>query len=315
MRAKELPRIDSIFRKNEDGNYYPDALLYQYILKYSVVLKIQNENKTHNDDNSFTVWELAGWMIGNEPNLIKKYGVKPKKVEEIKENIQMRFKRKLNHLMDLYLIEKRGTRSQAKGMGAVALYKYTEYGSLLALIIETWCPSTDQKSTENEIFNLLCLIFPIKEDSPASAVFYSKFFRKCKDKEVFRKIVNLIGKVLSGGAPIVSIIDLFRHVLQLDFEDRESRDYFNNLLDETIDELDAKSRELILYSLKLDIERKMEEQVQYFERFEKMRFKVRADPDKITLECFCMKCKFVPIQISLSNTEKHRLMPLPMIRF
>jgi hypothetical protein len=184
-------------------------------------------------------------------------------------------------------------------MGTVALYKYTEYGSLLALIIETWCPTTDQKSTENEIFNLLSLIFPIKEDSPASTIFYSKFFRKCKDKEVFRKIVKLIGKVLSGGLPIVSIIDLFRHVLQLDFEDRESRVYFNSLFDETINELDAKSRDLILYSLKLDIERKMEEEVQYFERFEKMRFKVRADPDKIALECFCMKCKLVPIHISL----------------
>jgi hypothetical protein len=45
MRAKELPRIDSIFRKKKDGNYTPDALLYQYILKYSVVLKIQNENR------------------------------------------------------------------------------------------------------------------------------------------------------------------------------------------------------------------------------------------------------------------------------
>ena len=112
MRAKELPRIDSIFRKKKDGNYTPDALLYQYILKYSVVLKIQNENKTYNDGSSFTVWELAGWMIVNEPNLIKKYGVKPKNVEEIKENIQMRFKRKLNHLMDLYIIEKSGTRSQ-----------------------------------------------------------------------------------------------------------------------------------------------------------------------------------------------------------
>ena len=105
--------------------------------------------------------------------------------------------------------------------------------------------------------------------------------------------------MLSSGLPIVSIIDLFRHVLQLDFEDWESRVYFNSLFDETIDELDAKSRELILYSLKLDIERKMEEQVKYFERFEKMRFKVRADPDKIALECFCRKCKFVPIQVSL----------------
>ena len=45
-------------------------------------------------------------MIGKEPNLIKKYGVKPKNVEEIKENIQMRFKRKLNHLIDLDLIKK-----------------------------------------------------------------------------------------------------------------------------------------------------------------------------------------------------------------
>jgi hypothetical protein len=238
-------------------------------------------------------------MIGNEPNLVKRYGVKPKQVEEIKENIQMRFKRKLNHLMDLDLIEESGTRPQEKGMGTVALYKYTEYGYLLALIIETWCPTTNPKSTENEIFNLLCLIFPIKEDSPASAILYSKFFTKCKDKEVFRKIVILIGKVLTGGSPIASIIDLFNNVLQFDFEDRESRVYFNNLFDETIDELDSKTKALILYSLKLGFEKSMEERVNHFEGFEKKRFILRADPHKIALECFCTKCKFVSIQVSL----------------
>jgi hypothetical protein len=305
MRAKELPRIDSIFRKNKDGNYTASAFLLQHMLKRSVFLnKVQNESND-NDGSSFSLWEIARWVISNDPNLVQKYGPKPPNVEEIIENTQMRFKRKLVHLMDLGLIQKSGTRLQEKGMGTVDVYKYTEYGQLLAFIIEGLDHNGQPRSINNEIFDLLCLIFPLKEDSPASSILYSKFFRKCKDRGVFENITVLFREAVSSDIPFISIIDLFQYVLRFKFNDKERMIYFNNLFDETINELDSKTKELILCSLKLEIEDRMKEQAGYFEGFEKMRFTLRADFRKIALESFCIGCQqFFHIPFDLLEYRK-----------
>jgi hypothetical protein len=52
------------------------------------------------------------------------------------------------------------------------------------------------------------------------------------------------------------MVDLFRHIFWLDFKDIERRTMFNSLFNETINEIDLETKKLVLYNLKLDIERK-----------------------------------------------------------
>ena len=54
---KKIPSISSICERGEDGNHTYNALLYQEILRYSIM---------HNDkypDKIFTVWELTAYLI------------------------------------------------------------------------------------------------------------------------------------------------------------------------------------------------------------------------------------------------------------
>ncbi len=86
------------------------------------------------------------------------------------------------------------------------------------------------------------------------------------------------------------ITDLFQYIWRFDFEDLQTRIHFNNLFFETLNELDLETQELILHALKLDIERRMKVVSHDFEKFEQARFMIRADYDKVALECFCSNC-------------------------
>jgi hypothetical protein len=60
-----------------------------------------------------------------------------------------------------------------------------------------------------------------------------------------------------------------------------------------------------LYALKLDIEGRMKDLSYNFERFEKMRFSIRKDYDKVALECLCAICKrLVYIKFDLLDYRK-----------
>ena len=99
--------------------------------------------------------------------------------------------------------------------------------------------------------------------------------------------------------------DLFQYIWSLDFAEVKDRIYFNNLFDETINELEPEIQKLVLYALKLNIERKMKDLSYNFERFEKMRFSIRKDYDKVALECLCGICKrLVYIKLDLLDYRK-----------
>ena len=79
------------------------------------------------------------------------------------------------------------------------------------------------------------------------------------ERGVFEYIVILFREGLIMVEPqIVTMADLFQHVLRLDFKDIERRTFLNGLFDQTIDESDLKTRKSVLYNLKLDIEKKNE---------------------------------------------------------
>jgi hypothetical protein len=64
-----------------------------------------------------------------------------------------------------------------------------------------------------------------------------------------------------------------------------------DLWNETLDELEPEARDLVLYHIKLEIERRMGDLVEDLASFEKTRFKIRTRYDYVALEGNCKKCK------------------------
>jgi hypothetical protein len=223
------------------------------------------------------------------------------------ENSQKRIKNKLGDLIELGLIKSSGARKQQKGNGTISLYKFTEFGYLLALIIESF-DSSKASSVNDEIYNLLQLMFKITENSSSSTILYSNFFKKCKEKGVFGDIVSLLRENLSSKKRyFINVLELIRVTLRLNFNDEDKNIIFNHIFNETINELDAKTRNLVLFHLKLEIEQLMEDMLNdhniLFDKdniFENMRFKVRGLPGVISLIAYCPLCDlYYPVGVSL----------------
>jgi hypothetical protein len=65
---------------------------------------------------------------------------------------------------------------------------------------------------------------------------------------------------------------------------------FRSLWNDSIAELEPKTRELIFQHIKLEIERKAEEECHAFGAFEKERFRAKNIPDLVTVEGYCVNC-------------------------
>jgi hypothetical protein len=242
MRPSEPTAISSIFaRRTIDCEYTYSASLYQNILRYSITLR----NDKQNCDQSFTWWQITDRLTANEKNNVNKHA------KERIENPQKTIKKKLKNLVQLELLKMTEARAIAKGAGTTPTYQFTDYGHLMALIIESFTYKTSEFTCIcDETYNLLCNIYPVEEDSAFSTsttIFLSKIIKKCKEKGVFDQIVLLFRDTLTQNTgPIVKIVDLFRQVIMFGFKDKMTRDAFKMLFDETINELDFDIKKLVL---------------------------------------------------------------------
>ena len=225
MRTVELIGIRSIFSRREDGQYTKSARMYQNIFRYSLYLK-KNPKLENSNGKSFSWWKLADWLTSNTSKLGNTT------TKNRIENPQKTIKKKLENLVKLKLIY------VSENKPGTTLYQYTKLGYLLAWIIESFNENNDQELIQNEIHVLVDDIFTIKEYSPPFNIFLSKFFKKCKERQVFGKIIVVFRRGLCEGN-LIQMADLFRYIWKLGFADAKDRIYFNNLFDETLNELDS----------------------------------------------------------------------------
>ena len=298
MRTAELVSIGSIFsRREKDGQYTNSARTSQSIFKYCLSLK-QNQQSENGNNQSFTWWEVTDWLTKDISNS------SDKSTKDRVENLQRTIKKKLQNLVDLELIQIFGNRPMTKGTGTTPEYQCTKFGYLVAWIIESFDKNCDEKLIQNEIYILVSEIFTINEHSSASNIFFSKYVKKCNDANEFRNIVSLFRQAISDGN-IVKMTDLFNYIWRLDFEDLNTRIRFNNMFFEILDELDPAIQNLILHALKLDIERRMKAAAVNFEKFEQARFMMKADYNKVALECFCKECdRFIYLASDVRDYRK-----------
>ncbi|MCC2647387.1 MAG: hypothetical protein K0R16_190 [Nitrososphaeraceae archaeon] len=301
----KAPGIYPNFDKDKNAHYTKNALLYQDILRYYLTI---NKKDSSENNYSFSLWALGMWLLENNNDFINLYkDLSTRNIGRTKRfyNLKGHIKKNLEHLMQLQLIQMSGTRKATKVDTDIGIYKYTELGQILAWLIASINP--DKKANANdEIFHLLdSVFFKIKEDSPSATIFYSHFFRKCRDRGVFDKLIQHIWHIAHTNLGITNMQDLFERVVDLGFEDEDIRQMFFDLWRESLEELESNQKALVLYQMKLDTERRFQNKKKYLTKeYEEKRFQYRNNYENIVVEGNCKNCGTGPLALSYLEYRK-----------
>ena len=283
--------IGTIFEKEEDGKYCNDALLYQYILKYPILVRDQSVS---NLDIQVSLWNVMEWLKITLPEFKLKYA--NDNISEFIPKVRRRIKGKLNDLVELELLSIEKIK-QKKSDGTTDSFRFTIFGKLLGWIIESIdfdSSSINRRETINkQIFNLLQQIFKTGDYSPTIDVLASNFISECIQLNAFGYIVNLLKNTLNDQkTPIYEVSDLLHNITTCNFKEQNLRVIFTRLWNKTITNLEPRIKDLVLYNLKLAFEHDIQNHVKAYQPYEKMWFKFKGDHRVVAVECSCTNCEY-----------------------
>jgi hypothetical protein len=274
-----------IFKRKKDGNYSNKASLYQDILKYSIVGKYKE-----NDQKSFRLWNLTKWLLEVNVEFIN-YFKDPSTwtyttANRIDDRIP-RIKSKVEDLVKLGLIAQVGTVKESKGTGIIPIFQFTIVGQVIAWIVETMNIGK-RESAINRLYELFQNNF--KDNPSCTDMFNSIYYRKCKECGLFGDFVDRYKEILESDMPIMNKQGFFQHLLILPNYNIDSNIDFFALWSDSVAELDSDTRIRFYHHIKLDFERKAEDECHAFAAFERLRFKMKDNPESVVVEGYCSSC-------------------------
>jgi hypothetical protein len=281
----EMPTIQTIFRKNKNGEYTRDALLYHDILRYSV-----NELKPTEGNLSFKIWELTEWLISHNLEFVSDYGSPSSRHFTKSNKVESRIGRVRRHvsmLLYLGLIEEYRKVKATKGQGLTTEYRYTEFGLLISLLIMVLRSETRNKAI-NYIYQLCRKNF---EKNPSSSLdtFCLLFFDKLYKNNLFESYVDTLIETLSKQVIIADMNGFFESSMTLDLNEEDSKKVVEFKI-EAFNELNPDMKKYFMHRRKLEIERKMFGASDDLRGFEKLSFRLRNDFEKIVAQGYCASC-------------------------
>jgi hypothetical protein len=120
------------------------------------------------------------------------------------------------------------------------------------------------------------------------------YLRKCKDKGIFEIFIDYLRKnLLYQNNYIENENDLFIHMVFLRTSDMQLNTKLWEIWIESFKELNQKIQELLLYHLKLVIDRTVDENVVNYGAYEDALFNSKYQYDEVTIEYRCLKCDSV----------------------
>jgi len=298
----KIPSITSIFEREDEKNYTDNALEFQYIISYSIVLNKECP-ETNRDFNQFSVWGLTSWLIDHYPKFRNEfrdfsgYGIdKNQKIQAKFDGIETKVKK----LAYLDLIEE--IKQYLDGSKEVTYYKFTESGYMLAWIIESFDESK-KENANNQIYKTL------QRNANANPSSYDIFgsieFKKYKEKGKLDELfTNILRNRISKKGQIYTIKDLIKGSPLPHFNDEKIAKLYSEIWHETFNELpDDETRKYCLFWLKLGLEDLMEvKPLKNIRDFEQLRFDLRNSYDILALEGTCSNCH-LPSAISINILE------------
>jgi hypothetical protein len=312
------PSIQWIFQKSTDvsdkdakidkrASYSKSALLYQQISSYAI--ELNSDIPANGIYESFTVWQLAGWLIDNYyeyKNEMKEYPYKNmsrnNRIEAKLEGV----KSKVQSLKILDLIEEKGLIKASRGDENTMSLSFTSSGYLLAWIIEGLLDEKRQASNI-QIWNVLEYNY---RDRPSSFDFFAfRLTEKFKEQGLFDE---LVGDVLRDRAtdPQWNINTVLELIYSLSIPDRRKVKFFYELWIQTLNELDVSQRSIVMQYIKLNLGRIIEERLEYIRGYEELRYDLRDNPAMLAVEGKCNNCNH-PSPVAFNLLEYIQIEELP----
>jgi hypothetical protein len=277
MTEGNIVQLGIIFDKANE-KYTNNSLLYQKILTFPL---------SGTDHQSFTNWELCKWLKENHRRF-KKRSV---------DSLQQLVERKIRKLIELLLVHEIGTRPISTGTGQTPVYAFESTSYFLGWLIESSSSDPARSGAVDKVFNILHLMFELNAPSSMN-IFLKSLIMKAKEDNFFRYLVDHMIEVLqSRDSSINDISDLINQALLFRHVELNLVNRYNELWGETLNELEPKTRQLVMFRIKLLYEQRMKERAYDPAEFEKIRFSARERFDKIVLECACLSRKHISYEM------------------
>jgi hypothetical protein len=243
------PYIDinkAIFEKVEGSREYTkDSLMYQDILKYGI---------KHPYENGFRFTEIAKWLMRNNIEMKNYYADNKTPMYARIGNRRQRIASCLHNLVRLGLLIEKDKVKAERNNELTPLYDFTREGYLLGAIINV----SDDFTTREGYLEALEHVFNIL-----------KTYSDINDSFILTFIIRFFKKEFEGGQFAV-IVDFFlrtilpryrvengRELLKLFLGVRHSLNWiipFPDSFLDTLHELDAETKKMVLFHFKLEIE-------------------------------------------------------------
>jgi hypothetical protein len=271
MAEENRIQLGIIFDKDKGtGKYSDDALLYQKILKFSLL---------GTNYRTFSRWAICKWLKNNHLPFEKRSVV----------SLQNLVERKIKILLELKLIHEIGSQKISTGTGETTLYTFDVPSYLLGRLIESSCGNANKRNRAIEkVFNTL---FFMLTDPPVSMnIFLKSLIRKFRENGPFEYLAMHMIELLESDHFIPDISELINQTLIFRSASPVVVNKYNRLWEGTLNELDPHLKELVMFRIKLLYENRMKLSAHDVAQFEQARFDARERFDKLVLECGCLSC-------------------------
>lgn len=158
----------------------------------------------------------------------------------------------------------------------------------MAWVVESMNP-VRREYAMNQIYELFQNHY--KKEPPSSIdIFCSIYYRKCKERGIFGDLIEHYKKVVGVPVPMLGRHGFSYRLMLIPKYNIDSNIDFQSLWNDSIAELEPKTRELLFQHIKLEIERKAEAECHAFGAFEKERLTAKNIPDLVAVEGQCTNC-------------------------
>jgi hypothetical protein len=284
------PSIQWIFEKcNETSERYNDnALLYQRILSYAI--ELNSEFHVNGVYESFTVWELTGWLIDNYHKYQNEMKDIPYKNMNRSKRIAAKYdgvESKLKSLQILDLIEEKGPIGASRGKEQTISLSFTHSGYLLARIIDSF---NEEKRHASDIQIYKVLEYNYNDRSSSFELFALALIERYRSRDLFEELVvnTLRDRVNDSNWQIDSMLELIDSLSIPNFRNAK---LFYTIWLQTLNEFEESQRNIVMQYVKLNIGSLIEKHLKYRRSYEEMRYILRDKPNMLAVEGTCNSCK------------------------
>jgi hypothetical protein len=265
-----------IFKIDEKGKQTIRSLYYQNILRYFL----------RDSSKYFKVRMVARSLINSVPIRHRKTTNTNESASKIIENRGKTLRKYFDELTSWKLLESRRTKME-KGSGTTLEYRLTDFGHLIALVI-----NIDYDTSKNKYDSLYqYLLAYFTHESYSLDEFCIRYLEKCKAANLFEPFARNIKKNLIYYNEVIrNEHDFFTYMILLRTGNIQTDAVLWKMWKKSLSELNPNHRKHLYHNLKLKVESIIEQNARNYFEYERIRYAIRDMVGHIPVESYCAKC-------------------------